>query len=69
MDKSSRPPLHTTEANYDAEGELKSYKYNPRSKMRTILIILFFVIVTILVLVVLAAFSGYLNKVFTFLHS
>ncbi len=67
MDKSKRPPLHTTEANYSAEGDLESYRYNPRSKMRTVLVILFFVIVAILVLVVIGIWYWYTGKINTLL--
>ncbi len=68
MDKSERPPLHTSEASYDTEGELKSYKYNPRSKMRTVLVILFLAIVAILVLVVIGIWYWYTGKIDTLLQ-
>ncbi len=70
MDKSERPSLDPNQVSYDANVARQTEHYKqPNSKMKVVLIILFFVIVALLVLFVLAAFSGYLNKVFTFLHS
>ncbi len=63
MDKSKRPPLNSSEINYTAEGELKSYNYKPHSKTRTVLVILFLVIVAILVLVVIGIWYWYTGKI------